>query len=101
MGVAATLHTEMGTGAVLPYQDIPGANGQRQPNNILVTLSPRRQPRRTAEGLEIIVPASTKSGGGAACSSAWRKSPISQSMGTAPVILALLPSVLGAPTPCC
>ncbi len=29
MGVAATLHTEMGTGAVLPYQDIP--RHQRQP----------------------------------------------------------------------
>jgi hypothetical protein len=36
-GVSGTQHTEMGTGAVLPYQDIPGAAGN-EPNTVLVPL---------------------------------------------------------------
>jgi predicted lysophospholipase L1 biosynthesis ABC-type transport system permease subunit len=39
LGVAQTLHTEMGTGAVLDYQHIPGDTAD-QPNEVLVTLRP-------------------------------------------------------------
>ena len=39
LGVQQTLHTEMGTGAVVDYQHIPGDTAD-QPNEILVTLRP-------------------------------------------------------------
>jgi len=39
LGVAQTLHTEMGNGAVLDYQHIPGDTAD-EPNEILVTLRP-------------------------------------------------------------
>ena len=39
LGIASTLHTEMGTGADRPYQDIPGA-AAAEPNAILVSLRP-------------------------------------------------------------
>ena len=39
LGVAGTLHTEMGTGAVLDYQHIPRVTAD-EPNEILVTLRP-------------------------------------------------------------
>jgi hypothetical protein len=39
LGVAQTLHTEMGTGAVFDYQHIPGVVADK-PNEILVTLRP-------------------------------------------------------------
>ena len=39
IGIASTMHTEMGSGAIVPYQDIPGADAA-QPNAILVSLRP-------------------------------------------------------------
>ena len=85
MGVAATLHTEMGTGAVLPYQDIPGTNGN-QPNNILVTLVPGANLAAQRKVLQTIVPADA----GGVVLPVQRPAEIAdfQSMGTAPVILA-------------
>jgi putative ABC transport system permease protein len=85
MGVAATLHTEMGTGAVLPYQDIPGTNGN-QPNNILVTLRPGANLTAQQKVLQAIVPANV----GGVVLPVQRPAEIAdyQSMGTAPVILA-------------
>ena len=85
MGVAATLHTEMGTGAVLPYQDIPGTNGN-QPNNILVTLVPGANLAAQQKVLQTIVPADV----GGVVLPVQRPAEIAdfQSMGTAPVILA-------------
>jgi hypothetical protein len=85
MGVAATLHTEMGTGAVLPYQDIPGAAGN-EPNNILVTLRPGANLAAQQKVLQTIVPANV----GGVVLPVQRPAEIAdyQSMGTAPVILA-------------
>ncbi len=85
MGVAATLHTEMGTGAVLPYQDIPGANGN-QPNNILVTLRPGADLAAQRKILQTIVPANV----GGVVLPVQRPAEIAnyQSMGIAPAILA-------------
>jgi hypothetical protein len=85
MGVAATLHTEMGTGAVLPYQDIPGTNGN-QPNNILVTLVPGANLAAQQKVLQTIVPADV----GGVVLPVQRPAEIAdfQSMGTAPAILA-------------
>jgi hypothetical protein len=85
MGVAGTLHTEMGTGAVLPYQDIPGAAGS-EPNTILVTLRPGANPAAQQKILQTIVPA----GQGGVVLPVQRPAEIVnyRSMGTAPVILA-------------
>jgi FtsX-like permease family len=85
MGVAATLHTEMGTGAVLPYQDIPGAAGN-EPNNILVTLRPGANLTAQQKVLQTIVPANV----GGVVLPVQRPAEIAdyQSTGTAPVILA-------------
>jgi hypothetical protein len=85
MGVAATLHTEMGTGAVLPYQDIPGAAGN-EPNTILVTLRPGADLAAQQKVLQTIVPANV----GGVVLPVQRPAEIAdyQSMGTAPVILA-------------
>jgi FtsX-like permease family len=56
LGVGGTVHTEMGTGAVLDYRLIPGAV-RGQPNEILVTL--RRGADRAAarRALQRLVPA--------------------------------------------
>jgi MacB-like periplasmic core domain/FtsX-like permease family len=43
LGISGSLHTEMGTGALLSYQLIPGA-ASSQPNTILVTLRPGANP---------------------------------------------------------
>jgi MacB-like periplasmic core domain/FtsX-like permease family len=85
MGVAATLHTEMGTGALLPYQDIPGTNGN-QPNNILVKLVPGANLAAQHKILQAVVPADV----GGVVLPVQRPAEIAdfQSMGTAPVILA-------------
>jgi hypothetical protein len=85
MGVAATLHTEMGTGAVLPYEDIPGTSAN-QPNNILVTLVPGANLAAQQKVLQTIVPANA----GGVVLPVQRPAEIAnfQSMGTAPVILA-------------
>ena len=54
-GAQGTLHTEMGTGAVLPYQIIPGAETS-QPNDILVTLRPGADRAAAARELQRLVP---------------------------------------------
>jgi len=56
LGVSGTLHTEMGTGAVLPYQLIPGATSS-QPNQILVTLQPGANRAAARNALQQLVPA--------------------------------------------
>jgi len=55
-GVFGTLHTEMGVGAVLPYQLIPRAVGS-QPNDILVTLRPGTNRAAARTALQRLVPA--------------------------------------------
>ena len=74
LGVSGTLHTEMGTGAVLPYQDIPGAAGQRAQNGSR-HAAPWREPRRAAAAAP---DASSRPTWAAWCCpcSARRKSPI-------------------------
>ena len=54
-GAQGTLHTEMGTGAVLPYQIIPSAETS-QPNDILVTLRPGADRAAAARELQRLVP---------------------------------------------
>jgi hypothetical protein len=55
IGVSGTLHTEMGTGAVLPYQLIPGATSS-QPGQILVTLRPGANRTAARDALQQLVP---------------------------------------------
>jgi len=55
-GVFGTLHTEMGTGALLPYQLIPGAAASR-PNDIYVTLRPGANQAAARAELQRVVPA--------------------------------------------
>jgi FtsX-like permease family len=55
-GVSGTLHTEMGVGAVLPYQLIPGAVAG-QPNDIFVTLRPGANRAAALQVLQRVVPA--------------------------------------------
>jgi hypothetical protein len=55
-GVAGTLHTEMGVGAVLPYQLIPGAVAS-EPNDIYVTLRPGASRAAALQVLQRVVPA--------------------------------------------
>jgi hypothetical protein len=55
-GVYGTVHTEMGTGAVLSYQLIPGAKTS-QPNDIYVTLRPGADRAAAARELQRLVPA--------------------------------------------
>ena len=85
IGVAGTLHTEMGAGAVLPYADIPGAGGG-EPNNILVTLRPGANLAAQQRILQQLVPAAD----GGVVSGVQRPAEIVdyRSMGTAPAILA-------------
>ncbi len=56
LGIDSTLHTEMGTGAVLPYQLIPGA-ASSQPDEILVTLRPGANLAAARRALQRLVPA--------------------------------------------
>jgi hypothetical protein len=85
IGIASTLHTEMGTGAVIPYQDIPGADAAA-PNAILVTLRPGANPAAQQAILQRIVPAAD----GGVVSGVQRPAEITdyRSMGRAPLILA-------------
>ena len=75
----------MSTGAVLPYQDIPGAIGG-EPNSILVTLRPGADIAAQQKILQRIVPADE----GGVVSGVQRPAEIVnyRSMGTAPLILA-------------
>jgi hypothetical protein len=84
-GVSGTLHTEMGTGAVLPYQDIPGAAGN-EPDTVLVTLRPGADLAAQQKLLQRIVPADA----GGVVLPVQRPAEIVdyRSMGTAPAILA-------------
>jgi putative ABC transport system permease protein len=86
LGVAGTLHTEMGTGAVLDYQHIPGATADA-PNEILVTLRPGADVAAQQNFLQQkIVPARN----GGVVSTVQRPAEITdyRSMGAAPLILA-------------
>lgn len=85
LGVAQTLHTEMGTGAVLDYQHIPGDTAD-QPNEILVTLRPGADVTAARERLQRLVPAPL----GGVISGVQRPAEITdyRSMGAAPLILA-------------
>jgi hypothetical protein len=85
LGVASTLHTEMGVGALLPYQLIPGARGD-QPNNILVTLRPGANLAAARFALQRLVPADA----GGVVSGVQRPAEIVnyRSMGTTPALLA-------------
>jgi hypothetical protein len=85
LGVGGTLHTEMGIGALLPYQLIPGAGGG-EPNTILVTLRPGANPAAARAALQRLVPADV----GGVVSGVQRPAEIVnyRSMGTAPALLA-------------
>ena len=85
LGISGTLHTEMGTGAVLPYEDIPGAAGGA-PNVVLVTLRPGANLAAQQRLLQRIVPAAD----GGVVTPVQRPAEIVdyRSMGTAPVVLA-------------
>ena len=85
LGVGGTLHTEMGIGALLPYQLIPGAGGG-EPNTILVTLRPGANPAAARAALQRLVPADA----GGVVSGVQRPAEIVnyRSMGTTPVLLA-------------
>jgi len=56
LGVYQTLHTEMGTGAVLDYRLIPGA-ATSQPNDLLLTLRPGADRPAQQRVLQRLVPA--------------------------------------------
>jgi predicted lysophospholipase L1 biosynthesis ABC-type transport system permease subunit len=86
LGVAQTLHTEMGTGAVLDYQHIPHATAD-SPSEILVTLHPDADVAAERQKfLKQIVPAQN----GGVVSGVQRPAEITdyRSMGAAPLILA-------------
>jgi hypothetical protein len=90
LGISATLHTEMGTGALLSYQLIPGHAGipsrspSAGPNNILVRLRPGANPAAARRTLRQLVP-----GDGGSVSSVQRPAEIVnyRSMGTTPAFL--------------
>ena len=81
LGVSGTLHTEMGSGAVLPYQLVPGATSN-QPGQILVTLRPGANRAAASNALQQLVP-------GGEVEAAQRPAEIInyRSMGTTPAIL--------------
>ena len=86
LGVAGTVHTEMGTGAVLDYQHIPHATASA-PNEILVTLRPGADVAAQQNFLlKHIVPPQN----GGVVSGVQRPAEITdyRSMGVAPLILA-------------
>jgi ABC-type lipoprotein release transport system permease subunit len=84
LGVAGTLHTEMGTGAVVPFQVIPEAAEDR-PNEVLVTLRPGAAAAAARARLQRLVPAAE----GGVVIGVQRPAEIVNygSMGTAPAIL--------------
>jgi putative ABC transport system permease protein len=86
LGIGSTVHTEMGSGAVLPYQVIPGAAGG-QPNMVLVTLRPGANLTAQRAVLRRIVPESA----GGSVSPVQHPAEIVdyRAMGAAPAILAL------------
>jgi hypothetical protein len=85
LGVAQTLHTEMGTGAVLDFQHIPDARAGR-PDEALVTLRPGANVAAAQQRLQLLVP--LRNGG--VVSGVQRPAEITdyRSMGVAPLILA-------------
>ena len=85
LGVASTVHTEMGSGAVVPQPDIPGA-AAGEPDTVLVTLKPGADLVRQQALLQRIVPPAA----GGLVSGVQRPAEITgyRSMGTAPLILA-------------
>ena len=85
LGVAQTLHTEMGTGAVLDYQHIPKATAA-EPNEILVTLRPGADLAAARERFKPIVQPEN----GGVISGVQRPAEITdyRSMGVAPLVLA-------------
>lgn len=85
IGIQGTLHTEMGVGAVLPYQLIPGAS-PGAPNEILVTLRPGVNPGAERAALQRLVPAAE----GGVVIPVQRPAEIVdyRSMGTTPLLLA-------------
>lgn len=84
LGISSVLHTEMGTGAVVPYQDIP-RSALGQPNGILVTLRPGADLAAQYALMQRIVPAAS----GGEVDSVLRPAEITdyRSMGAAPLIL--------------
>lgn len=84
LGISAVLHTEMGTGAVIPYQDLPNSD-LGQPNGILVTLRPGADLAAQHAVMQRIVPANL----GGQVDSVLRPAEITdyRSMGAAPLIL--------------
>jgi FtsX-like permease family len=84
LGVSDTLHTEMGVGAVLAYQLIPGAVSSL-PNNILVRLRPGADGAAARRVLQRLVPAAD----GGQVLPAQRPAEIVnyRSMGTTPALL--------------
>jgi hypothetical protein len=91
IGINATLHTEMGTGALLSYRLIPGDASSPSrgpaagPNNILVRLRPGANPATARRTLQRLVPAAS----GGMVSSVQRPAEIVnyRSMGTNPAYL--------------
>ena len=86
LGVAGTLHTEMGTGAVLDFALIPGAQASH-PNEILVRLRPGADAAAARARLQRqLVPANN----GGVVSGVLRPAEITdyRSLGTAPALLA-------------
>ena len=85
LGVAQTLHTEMGDGAVLDYRHIPRDTADR-PNEILVTLRQGTNVTAARERLQRLVPAEL----GGVISGVQRPAEIAdyRSMGAAPLVLA-------------
>jgi hypothetical protein len=84
LGVSGTLHTEMGTGAILDYRHIPGDTADK-PNEVLVTLRPGADVAAARKRLQLIVPPEK----GGAVSGVQRPAEITdyRSMGVAPLIL--------------
>ncbi|TVZ05470.1 ABC transporter permease [Trebonia kvetii] len=85
LGVSGTLHTEMGTGAVLDYQHIPGVTAN-EPNEVLVTLRPGADVAAALTRWQPIVPPQN----GGVIAGVQRPAEITdyRSMGAAPLILA-------------
>ncbi len=85
IGVQGTLHTEMGVGAVLPFQLIPGASAG-EPNEVLVTLRPGANPAAAHATLQKLVPISQ---GGVVLGPRRPAEIVNyRSMGTTPLLLA-------------
>ena len=86
IGVQGSLHTEMGVGAVLPFQLIPGARAS-EPNEILVTLRPGANAVAAKKTLQKLVPAPE----GGVVIPVQRPAEIVnyRSMGTTPTLLAV------------